>query len=192
MPVALMSCGGWLELLKFLQMKINYATKRWCVDLTQAKSVKNLLYKIIWCSNHSSKILSNWIPTLLLGNVTCSPAEFTCSSGQCISKNFVCNGQDDCSDGSDEVDCTPPTCGAHEFQCKSSTCIPISWVCDDDADCSDQSDESLEQCGRQPAPLVKCSSSEIQCGSGECIHKKWRCDGDSDCKDGSDERNCRK
>ncbi|KAM9168366.1 very low-density lipoprotein receptor-like [Mergus octosetaceus] len=124
------------------------------------------------------------------GNVTCSAAEFTCSSGQCISKSFVCNGQDDCSDGSDELECAPPTCGVHEFQCRSSTCIPISWVCDDDADCSDHSDESLEQCGRQPAPPVKCSASEVQCGSGECIHKKWRCDGDPDCKDGSDEINC--
>uniref|UniRef100_A0A8B9C169 Very low density lipoprotein receptor n=1 Tax=Anser brachyrhynchus TaxID=132585 RepID=A0A8B9C169_9AVES len=126
----------------------------------------------------------------LCRNVTCSAAEFTCSSGQCISKSFVCNGQDDCSDGSDELECAPPTCGVHEFQCKSSTCIPISWVCDDDADCSDHSDESLEQCGRQPAPPVKCSASEMQCGSGECIHKKWRCDGDPDCKDGSDEINC--
>uniref|UniRef100_A0A8C0FGQ3 EGF-like domain-containing protein n=1 Tax=Bubo bubo TaxID=30461 RepID=A0A8C0FGQ3_BUBBB len=126
----------------------------------------------------------------LCRNVTCSPAEYTCSSGQCISKSFFCNGQDDCSDGSDELECAPPTCGVHEFQCKTSTCIPISWVCDDDADCSDYSDESLEQCGRQPAPPVKCSTSEVQCSSGECIHKKWRCDGDPDCKDGSDEVNC--
>ncbi|XP_032059993.1 very low-density lipoprotein receptor-like [Aythya fuligula] len=124
------------------------------------------------------------------GIVTCSAAEFTCSSGPCISKSFVCNVQDDCSDGSNELECAPPTCGVHEFQCKSSTCIPISWVCDDAADCSDHSDESLEQCGRLPAPPVKCSTSEVQCGSGECIHKKWRCDGDPDCKDGSDEINC--
>ncbi|XP_068521195.1 very low-density lipoprotein receptor-like [Anas acuta] len=119
------------------------------------------------------------------GIVTCSAAEFTCSSGQCISKSFACNGQDDCSDGSDELECAPPTCGVHEFQCKSSTCIPISWVCDDDADCSDHLDESLEQCGRQPAPLVKCYVSAVRHGSGE-----KDCDRDPDCKDGSDEINC--
>nr|XP_033781182.1 very low-density lipoprotein receptor [Geotrypetes seraphini] len=123
-------------------------------------------------------------------NITCSPAEFTCTSGQCISRNFFCNGHDDCGDGSDELDCHLPTCEAYQFQCKNSFCISSSWVCDDEPDCSDQSDESLEQCGRQPPPPVKCIDSEIQCGSGECIHKRWRCDGDADCKDRSDEMNC--
>ncbi|KAG9486741.1 hypothetical protein GDO78_006887 [Eleutherodactylus coqui] len=123
-------------------------------------------------------------------NVTCSPAEFTCSNGRCISSNFYCNGHKDCSDGSDEVNCTSPTCGAHEFQCKNSSCIPLNWVCDDDADCADHSDESLEQCGRLPVTPQRCSAGEILCGSGECIHKKWRCDGEADCKDKSDEMNC--
>lgn len=128
----------------------------------------------------------------LAENVTCSPAEFTCSNDRCISFSFYCNGHKDCTDGSDEVNCTPPTCGAHEFQCKNSSCIPLSWVCDDDADCADHSDESLEQCGRQPVTPYRCTPSEIPCGSGECIHRKWRCDGDADCKDKSDETNCRK
>lgn len=143
-------------------------------------------------SQGQSPALSGLCPLPAAGNITCSPDEFTCSSGRCISRNFVCNGQDDCSDGSDELACAPPTCSAHEFQCGTSSCIPLSWVCDDDADCSDQSDESLEQCGRQPVMHAKCPASETQCGSGECIHKKWRCDGDPDCKDGSDEVNCRK
>lgn len=125
------------------------------------------------------------------GNITCSPLEFTCGSGRCISQNFVCNGEDDCGDGTDELDCAPSSCDANQFQCGNTTCIPISWVCDRDIDCQDQSDESPLHCGKNPTPAAKCSISETQCGSGECIHRKWRCDGDSDCKDGSDEKNCR-
>lgn len=72
---------------------------------------------------------------LLPGNVTCALNEFTCTSGRCVSRNFVCNGEDDCGDGSDEVDCAPSSCGPSEFQCGNSSCIPASWVCDDDVDC---------------------------------------------------------
>uniref|UniRef100_A0A8B9TH92 Very low-density lipoprotein receptor n=1 Tax=Anas platyrhynchos TaxID=8839 RepID=A0A8B9TH92_ANAPL len=107
------------------------------------------------------------------GNVTCSAAEFTCSSGQCISKSFVCNGQDDCSDGSDELECAPPTCGVHEFQCKGSACIPISWVCDDDADCSDHSDESLEQCGQRFNMISILSINGSLICLGRCIDGYW-------------------
>uniref|UniRef100_A0A3Q2CJ31 Very low density lipoprotein receptor n=1 Tax=Cyprinodon variegatus TaxID=28743 RepID=A0A3Q2CJ31_CYPVA len=127
------------------------------------------------------------VPSTITGNVTCAPNEFTCESGRCISRNFVCNSEDDCGDGSDEVECAPSSCAPSEFQCGNSTCIPSSWVCDDDVDCQvGTSDEDPTRCGRHPTPPAKCSPSEMQCGSGECIHKKWRCD---DCADASDEAN---
>ena len=31
--------------------------------------------------------------------------EFTCSNAKCISINYRCDSEDDCGDGSDEVDC---------------------------------------------------------------------------------------
>lgn len=38
---------------------------------------------------------------------TCSSDEFLCDEGKCIPSNFVCDGINDCTDGSDE----PPSCG---------------------------------------------------------------------------------
>ena len=35
----------------------------------------------------------------------CGPHEATCRSGHCIPKDYVCDGQEDCRDGSDELDC---------------------------------------------------------------------------------------
>ncbi|XP_071889317.1 uncharacterized protein [Anas platyrhynchos] len=99
--------------------------------------------------------------------------------------SWKCDGEKDCDSGEDEENCGNVTCSAAEFTCNSGQCISKSFVCDGQGDCSDHSDESLEQCGRQPAPLVRCYVSEVQCDSGE-----KDCDRDPDCKDGSDEINC--
>uniref|UniRef100_A0A493T7F9 EGF-like calcium-binding domain-containing protein n=1 Tax=Anas platyrhynchos platyrhynchos TaxID=8840 RepID=A0A493T7F9_ANAPP len=99
--------------------------------------------------------------------------------------SWKCDGEMDCDSAEDEENCGIVTCSAAEFTCSSGQCISKSFVCNGQDNCSDHSDESLEQCGRQPAPLVKCYVSEVQCGSGE-----KDCDRDPDCKDGSDEINC--
>ena len=36
--------------------------------------------------------------------VTCSEAEFLCDDGHCILKRWLCDGEHDCKDGSDEKD----------------------------------------------------------------------------------------
>jgi len=67
--------------------------------------------------------------------------EFLCSTGECIQLNFLCDGNPDCINGQDELNCQNHTCHHMEFRCKSGTCIAIAWECDGEIDCVDGSDE---------------------------------------------------
>ncbi|XP_069074692.1 very low-density lipoprotein receptor-like [Pleurodeles waltl] len=112
---------------------------------------------------------------------SCNSKQHVCGNGDCIPLSWKCDGDDDCLDGGDELDCGYITCSSTEFNCSNSRCVHKGLVCDGSDDCGDLSDEAGCQ---RPA----CESQEFFCSSANlCLPNISVCDGEKDCPDGSDE-----
>ncbi|KAM9360164.1 prolow-density lipoprotein receptor-related protein 1 [Symphorus nematophorus] len=106
------------------------------------------------------------------------------NKSRCIPASFLCDGERDCWDGSDEANCEDEGCSAAEFKCASGQCVSATMRCDGHPDCWDRSDE--ESCKNTPT----CTTKHRCPQSKECLVQEWICDGDQDCKDGTDEKDC--
>ncbi|KAH3831534.1 hypothetical protein DPMN_104803 [Dreissena polymorpha] len=119
---------------------------------------------------------------------TCSYGQMACASGdKCVPLSWKCDGDADCPDVSDELNCPAQTCAQSEFACGTNgTCIPTKWRCDKELDCEHGEDE--KNC---EALQSVCTPKQFFCAADkECIDNDWKCDEVDDCSDGSDESNC--
>ncbi|XP_052695315.1 low-density lipoprotein receptor-like isoform X2 [Crassostrea angulata] len=112
----------------------------------------------------------------------CEADQMTCSNGKCVPISYICDGDNDCRDMSDEQNCPSRTCAGDEMTCSNRKCVPIRYICDGDNDCGDMSDE--QNCRNT------CGPDQMTCSNGKCVPISYICDGDNDCGDFSDDRNC--
>ncbi|KAG9482678.1 hypothetical protein GDO78_011370 [Eleutherodactylus coqui] len=100
----------------------------------------------------------------------CRREEARCPNGQCIPREYLCDGERDCKDGSDEINCATKgpsdMCAPDQFICvQSRTCIPASYQCDEEADCPDRSDEI----GCSPPQVITPPEESIMASRGDTV-----------------------
>eukprot|EP00457_Paulinella_chromatophora_P000494 gb/GEZN01000494.1/.p1 GENE.gb/GEZN01000494.1/~~gb/GEZN01000494.1/.p1 ORF type:complete len:1183 (-),score=128.90 gb/GEZN01000494.1/:747-4238(-) len=111
----------------------------------------------------------------------CRAGQFQCRSGRCIQDIWVCSGEDECGDNSDEINCIAP-CPQGTFACRNGKCVSSQYRCSTTNECGDNSDEL--DC------FTPCPEFTTACGSGQCIPLWTLCDRRQHCLDGADERDC--
>ena len=103
-------------------------------------------------------------------------AQVQCNLSYCILSSYICDGVADCSNKSDEANCTTLptlpsilqpsdiptatpiyTCADLYYACLSGQCIPLSHMCDGEHDCNDTSDEMNCHSNTNP-PNVRAST----------------------------------
>jgi hypothetical protein len=130
--------------------------------------------------------------------------DLTCANQKHVPASALCNGVDDCGDGTDELACGDASAG--QFPCPGGGITTMAQLCDGKKDCSDGFDEMVclpcADGSKMYSPYKQCDGKQdcadgtdemgcdFTCTSGEHIPTAKFCNGTPDCKDGSDETPC--
>ena len=132
--------------------------------------------------------------------------EFECADGSdIIPLDYINDGMEDCTDGSDESDYDANGDDMNGFTCSDGTVIPLDYVLDDEEDCPGGDDEMplMEDefwfmyqydasTGFGVIMMLEYDDmdeymDDFVCEDGETIPYDWVNDGEDDCSNGEDE-----
>ena len=108
----------------------------------------------------------------------CAATDFTCGNRRCIALLYVCDGDDDCFDGTDEAFCFTLCSNI------SRSLAPLPSICQNL--CKHAAEDeclNLEGCSL-------CEKNVNGKGQRMCYPTSRKCDGEENCQDGSDEKDC--
>ena len=163
------------------------------IEMTTTQLDDSSTKSIDFKTNSKSTTLSLSINTLITttpipNQIECDPfSEFRCANGkQCVSKTAVCDHEINCTDNSDEANCS---CADYlsRFNQKRK-------LCDGILDCKDLTDElNCDYCRLPNSTTGSKNTADnvfICPNTKSCIRKDQVCNGDFDCPNGEDENFC--
>ncbi|MBT6773915.1 hypothetical protein HOA91_00950 [Candidatus Woesearchaeota archaeon] len=129
-------------------------------DVIWMDSCGNLDEVIDYCNSNEDCKNNSCVPI----QTGCTSNQYECDSGFCISKLYLCDGDEDCNSGEDEDNCSP-TCNDECSPSGKKECVGDDWKKCGDYD----SDSCLEWSSKE-----YCGNNET-CENGSCVEDQPQC-----------------